>query len=752
MKTMKQKSLTNLKNHFLRFKIPAQITFIGLGIASTIWFLIRVIPKPTRATYPCMRAAAPIMSGFIIYLSGLFLSLFAFKKAIFHFQKSKLILGGVLTIIAVTVGIGINHSVSSGSETSLYAAAPEQFEPNKPVGVAQGIFPGRVVWARDPDATTKYYSAPSYNLSNNDSAIINRMTQQTIRSLTGKNDLTEAWDLLFKSFNEKKGKGDSGYQAGQKVFIKINCNSAWGHPAVTGTEFNIYGSGLGRALNEDYSFKKNAQSYGTFEGNAYTMLSIIDQLVNKAGVPQENISIGDPMRDIHKYTYDILHNAFPNVHYLGHTSTYERTLVAPSKDTLVYFSDNGKVLRNYAGKALVGINLYSVVEEADYIINLAALKAHSMQGVTSLAKNYFGATARIWAIEMHNGIVSPNGTGTGRAAGSYRVLVDLMGNKHLGGKTMLFFVDATFFCPDAYGLPIRLKNPPFNGDWPSSVVASQDGVAAESVCYDILASQYSSSCGFPWITMKGICEHLQQAADPTSWPAGITYSPNHDGIPMQSLGAYEHWNNVTDQQYSRNLGSGNGIELIKLGPIDDLIAAPVQLTVKSFSSSEIKIIWKDDSDKEEGYIIESSKGDSLHYSQVGVVNKDSVGFIFNGTEGNTKYYFRVKAYKGSFTSGNSNEVSAMTYSTSVVSPKSNLMNSFSVVPETNAIKVTFNNDIKGPVSLTVYDSSGKKIASKEFIKPTFQKEEMIAMNGEKGLFIISLNVDGKSISKKFLLQ
>jgi hypothetical protein len=27
---------------------------------------------------------------------------------------------------------------------------------------------------------------------------------------------------------------------------------------------------------------------------------------------------------------------------------------------------------------------------------------------------------------------------------------------------------------------------------------------------------------------------------------------------------YEHWNNPADKQYSRNLGTGNGIELIKL--------------------------------------------------------------------------------------------------------------------------------------------------------------------------------------------
>jgi hypothetical protein len=48
---------------------PPKLLFFLMGIISTIWFLIRVIPKPGRAAYPCMRVAAPFMSGFILYLS-----------------------------------------------------------------------------------------------------------------------------------------------------------------------------------------------------------------------------------------------------------------------------------------------------------------------------------------------------------------------------------------------------------------------------------------------------------------------------------------------------------------------------------------------------------------------------------------------------------------------------------------------------------------------------------------------------------
>jgi hypothetical protein len=37
-----------------------------LGMASVIWVLIRVLPKPSRATYPCQKVAQPLAAGFIV--------------------------------------------------------------------------------------------------------------------------------------------------------------------------------------------------------------------------------------------------------------------------------------------------------------------------------------------------------------------------------------------------------------------------------------------------------------------------------------------------------------------------------------------------------------------------------------------------------------------------------------------------------------------------------------------------------------
>jgi hypothetical protein len=79
--------------------------------------------------------------------------------------------------------------------------------------------------------------------------------------------------------------------------------------------------------------------------------------------------------------------------------------------------------------------------------------------------------------------------------------------------------------------------------------------------------------------LVGTDDYLLQAADSSLWPEGIIYDPENDGTPIKSLGVHEHWNNASDMQYTRNLGTGDGIELVKLlttvfieNPITDLNA------------------------------------------------------------------------------------------------------------------------------------------------------------------------------------
>ena len=66
-------------------------------------------------------------------------------------------------------------------------------------------------------------------------------------------------------------------------------------------------------------------------------------------------------------------------------------------------------------------------------------------------------------------------------------------------------------------------------------------------------------------TMRDVpcCDtYLVEAAQAGNPPSGTVYDPERDGTGVGSLGVFEHWNNPTDRQYSRNLGRADGIELV----------------------------------------------------------------------------------------------------------------------------------------------------------------------------------------------
>ncbi len=121
-------------------------------------------------------------------------------------------------------------------------------------------------------------------------------------------------------------------------------------------------------------------------------------------------------------------------------------------------------------------------------------------------------------------------------------------------------VDGLFPGEDALGVPEKWQSAPFENDWCSSIFMSLDPVAIESVCHDFLRTEYNgvaiSESRPNW---DGVDDYLHQAADSSLWPEDVVYDPDGDGIIIASLGVHEHWNNAMDKNYSRNLGTAEGI-------------------------------------------------------------------------------------------------------------------------------------------------------------------------------------------------
>ena len=545
-----------------RWSIPAKISFLILGMVSTAWFLIRVIPKPSRAAYPCMRTAAPFMSALLVYLlsfSGAFL---AFRKARTSFYKARYAMAGVftaLTLIIALIFFGQDVRVAIAQTMAVKGILPDA--PNSPMGTARGLNPGRVVWVFNENATNvncangwgtdgKGNTADDdgYFLpKNTDKEVVKVMMDSAMMNLTGQATVHDAWDRVFKHFNQKKGLGEVGYRPEQTIFIKVNQGTAsW--------------------LIDQNTMNPNSQSwakanYGTSETTPQAILAVIHQLVTDYGVPEEMIYVGDPIAHLYQYTIDPIKAEYPNIKFFDRSvSKFGRTLSQGlTNGKVIYYSDGGKVMPDAVSDAM-----YKEMFDANYLINIAALKAHARGGITLCAKNHFGSHGRDGAPHLHPGLIAPENDIQQRTDYKmYRVLVDLIGHEKLGGNTVLFIVDGLWGGPEATEKPVKWQMAPLNNEWPNSLFISQDHVALESVCLDFLRQEATVNSLFKNRPLFGaVDDYLHQAADKVHWPANIVYDPEGDGSPIESLGVHEHWNNATDKQYSRDLGTGNGIDLV----------------------------------------------------------------------------------------------------------------------------------------------------------------------------------------------
>ncbi|OAV69778.1 hypothetical protein Barb6XT_00281 [Bacteroidales bacterium Barb6XT] len=501
--------------------LKGKVVFWATGTVATVWFLVRVVPKPSRAAYPCMQAAAPLMSAFVVYLLAT-----VGGVASWHWLKKNraahnyggaalcaLLLAGCVSLFwANSPDTALAKTLRAQAQADVKFSLPA----NQPVGEAQGIFPGRVVWSHAPGAATwEEGNGNWFEDRFNSPADCDWLINKTLLNLTNTASEKEAWEALFTHHNEKHGKTGT-YVKGQKVAVKINQNNTYSHddsPEINATPFMV--------------------------------LSLLTSLVNEAGIPQEDITIAEPSRFITKHLYNTCYNRFPNVNYVDNVGNDGRQQTEYDMDALHYSKDNGPLAQG----------LSTVFTKADYVINMALLKGHEGQGVTLCGKCWYGTTSihHDWRNNHHNNFnQDQNGTP------SYLTFVDFMGHKALGEKTIVYFIDAVFACDKVNGAPTpKWKMEPFNNNWPCSLFGSQDPVAIDMVGIDFLTSEFPYMRDINYSDM-----YLMEAALADQAPSGTIYDPEGDGIPLKSLGTAEHWNNPSDKQYSRNLGKGQGIELL----------------------------------------------------------------------------------------------------------------------------------------------------------------------------------------------
>ncbi len=532
----------------------ARVFFPLVGLAALAWFLLRVVPKPSRAAYPCQRVAMPLASGFVLWLAGVAGASLALGGARRQFRQARWLTGGLAVVVAL---VGVLWAVFSMQSASYAGEPPARVEytlhpANQPIGVAKGLAPGRVAWAYEPSVTVwngvttaagqRWYDQVSQPKAAD-------LMEWALTGYAGASTSNAAWDAIIRHFN-----GGAPYQAGEKVFIKVNLTTSYSNGCAD-SNYNWTITCLG-----------GGTTGWTYVGQSpQLMIALLDQLVNVVGVGQADITIGDATGLWVNELYNPVHSAFPNVRYMDARGTLGRTAATRSNVPLYWSTTEA------SGKSQDYI--LQAVANAKYVIDFAILKAHERNGITVTAKNHFGSlsggnnderkptTLNYYNIHLRLPLeTDPSAYGNRALMAQYRPLVDLNGHAQMGGKTLLYMVDAIYGGKGWAGVPYKWTMAPFNGQWPASLFLSMDQVAIDSVGFDFLSQQWPDLA----LGNEGVQDYLHEMALANNPPSGTFYDPERDGTRLLSQGVHEHWNNPTDKQYSRNLGTGNGIELVQV--------------------------------------------------------------------------------------------------------------------------------------------------------------------------------------------
>jgi uncharacterized protein (DUF362 family) len=441
------------------------------------------------------------------------------------------VLGSAATLTALRV--------PSALAAQTAPAAQPTFSPsdaaNAPIGTAFGVKPGRVAWAFDPKATNwdGVNNAPGWwDDSNTHPEAVARMLSGSIRSVGDAASDKAAWNKIFVDFNKRSGKGAVGYKKGEKIVVKLNLNQVHDH---------------GNGANASYIAPQLVHG-------------LLTQLVQQAGVAPADITFFDAIRHVPSTIFDRCTKEFPGVHFVDSTDTDGREKAVVDKTKPMVFA-----------KGDLTFYLPTVVTQADYMINVAGLKGHTMAGMTVTAKNHQGtilnADGSAGARSVHPSLAVKSsgrvGSPTAQTMGSYNGLVDMNGHPQVGGKTVLYIIDGLYATQhNEFRLaPVcKWQSAPFNGSWTSSVFASQDGVAIDSVALDFLRSEPTLAA----IVTGPVDNYLHEMALAHAAPSKTVYDPAKTGKSLASLGVHEHWNTAAEKKYSRNLGKGAGIELVNV--------------------------------------------------------------------------------------------------------------------------------------------------------------------------------------------
>jgi len=408
-------------------------------------------------------------------------------------QRREFLKGTGIAILGTLLG----HSAIAGARHTTEARAttltPWAYIPM----VQKGGLPSgdsRVVHVHDPDATN--WSGSGWYGSAVSQSVVDNMTRTGLQELTDKSAWADIWASLFSRVKP------SGYQAGQKIAIKVNFNNSWNSGDTCSTAYN------------------------QIDALPQPVKALIAGLV-AAGVSQNDIWIYDATtggRQIPDRFRTPILSSYPNVQFYGSTTcTGVHAVSYGGHSTLtVNFSDPGHYLSDR--------QLTDVLYDATYLINMPIIKQHGISPVSLGFKNHFGSINAVIMGGTNNSLHYYIDPSKSYYDDAYSPLVEIFKNTHIKDKTILTVGDALY---GAFG---AVATPPTSwstfGDAPNSLLFSNDPVAVDCVMVDLLVAEGKagdSAYDYLFVAQEaglGVCEGSRSSpgGDPWRTPYGSGYS------------------------------------------------------------------------------------------------------------------------------------------------------------------------------------------------------------------------------------
>jgi uncharacterized protein (DUF362 family) len=307
---------------------------LAVGLLSLVWFVLRVGTKPSRIQYPCQRVAAPLASGFIIYLAGMLSSVFVYSKyrtLIRKMSRRAALACLCLGALAVVAFLGVQVRDALGISDPVHT--------HPPIGAGTPT----VVSVYDENATN--WSGQSYYWNYVNQSTVNTMMTRAITALTGTATTNQAWLDILPS-----------YSSGDTIAIKVNFNNEG-----DATDLNSLPQPVVALINQLKLF-----------GFAESDITVYDTS-RRISHPSTN--------SIHYFFRNLIESTFPGVTIVDKDTSNRLS----TNEFSTYSTIDGTVSTPYA----------QILDDVDYLVNMPIMRAHGGAGVTLGFKNHYGSIERI---------------------------------------------------------------------------------------------------------------------------------------------------------------------------------------------------------------------------------------------------------------------------------------------------------------------------------------------------------------------